>query len=372
MIENKLGQNQKTGDNCNNQQAGRDIYNGISEEELDKRIEEKWNAVGFPIQQQLSVFQQQLLSLQTNLIDKIGVAKQNQQSRCNIFEKTFMLKLLDESHSQKEKIFKAFEEPGMQEAFYKAQHGYVLSNDTDHLTILTKMLIDRGSLSQRTNKQMLIDDAIDILPKLNQKHLNILSFYLVIQFEYPTYDRSTVTQFIREIINCMKLIVPLQKDDYNLQYLCQKNCLVPLEFQHIKLLVDILEERTKLLNSGFPKEEYNNLIHVDIPEIIFEKSMLKPENTVINMSLHDLEHLLQSKNLPEETAHEIVNFWHRSKGENDHKLIKDFISENFDGGKLLFEYWENIMHYNLSILGKMLAWAHAKIKYPYNVHWDFE
>ena len=261
----------------------------------------------------------------------------------------------------------------MQEAIFKSQKCFAMSNDDDHLKILTDMLIDRGSISQRTNKQMLIDEAIDVLPRLNQKHLDILLFYLTLQFEHSLYNENVIKNFISEIIARLESILPLKNDDPNLKYLSQKQCLVTYNgFQHVISPIEIIEKRTRLLNSGFSKEEYERVIAIKIPEIIFRNSITNPENVVIDMSLDELSNILKSKNLPKEKADDIIHFWHRNKNENDSKLIQDFIIKNFENGSILFDRWKNIINYNISVLGIMIACVYAKTRFQYVINWDFE
>lgn len=350
------------------------VYNGIQEEQLDKKIEEKIKAITFPIQEKISEIHEQMSSLKHNLIEKTGIAEKKQTSRCNILGKNFILKLLDESDDKKEKIFKAFEEPSMQETFCKAQYGYAMSGEDDHLNILTDMLIDRGKISQRNNKQMLIDEAIDTLPRLNQKHLNILIFYLEINLVENNYDKVIVNNHIQNLIEYLNKIIPLQDNDSNLLYLEQKKCLngLGINGRFLKEINEILGKRIEILHSGFSKEEYKNLINVDIPEIPFERSLLKPENVVINTSLEKLKNILKETGIDKKTHDDIIHFYHRNRGENDLHLIKDYIIKNFEHGNLLFDFWDNIKEYILSPLGIIIAQTYLKTKYQRDINWDFE
>lgn len=373
-MTNEIEQTQKTGNNCINMQAGRDIFNGVPEAELDKKIEEKCKTVALPMQRQICGIQQQIITLQNNLIEKTGIAMQKQQSRCNIFGKNFVLKLLDESDDKKEKIFKAFEEPDMQEAVCKAQHGYIISNDEDQLKILTDMLIDRGSISQRTNKQMLIDEAIDILPKLNQKHLDILAFYLLPLITHSRYNKNVIIDFIEKFITFFMQILPLGDDDNNLQYLTQKNCLkeYDVEITKLKSFEQLIMQKTELLHLGFSKKEYDELISQNVSDIPFANSLLKPENIVINTTLEDLQNILKNKNISKDDYDNIIHFWHRNKNEQDEELVKEYLLTNFDRAHFLFDNWSKIEKNHITLLGQCIALAYIKTKYNYNVNWNFE
>ena len=114
------------------------------------------------------------------------------------------------------------------------------------------------------------------------------------------------------------------------------------------------------------------MITINIPEIPFERSLLKPENVVINTSLEKLEKLLKGKNIDKKTYDEIIHFYHRNKGENDLPLIKDYIIKNFEHGNLLFDFWDELKAYTLTPLGIIIAKTYFKIKYNQDINWDFE
>lgn len=279
----------------------------------------------------------------------------------------FIEKLSKQDDEIRKKIEDQLKEPAMQEAIFKSQKCFAMSGEDDHLNILTNMLIDRGNISRRNNRQMLIDEAIDTLPRLNQKHLNILIFFLTIYLEEDHYDEKILNDHIKDLIKYIKNVIPLKMPDSNLMYLEQKKCLKSLVIP-LDGINNILGENIEILHSGFPKEEYEKLIHIVIPDIPFEKSLLKPENVVINTSLEKLKNILKETGIDKKTHDEIIHFYHRNRGENDLPLIKEYIIKKFEYGNLLFDFWDNIKAYTLSPLGIIIAQTYLKTK----INWDFE
>lgn len=328
------------------------VYNGITEERCREIC--------------MAVYRENIMSL-------VDEAKEIALSRAGHFTDTFIDKLTQLDEQIRQQIEKQLKEPAMQEAIFKSQKCYTMSNDEEHLKILTNMLIDRGCISKRTNKQMLIDEAIDVLPRLTQKHLDILAFYLATAFTHSFYNKKIVDEYIQHLIQYLQCILPIKKDDANLLYLAQKDCLTKyVGLEHLKGIEQILGDRILPLHSGFAKKDYDDLISVNIPEIIFTNSLIKPENVVINMPLDMLEKILKDKNVNKEDYDNIIQFWHRNNGEDDIPLIKEYIISNFENGYLLFENWQNIEKYNTSILGKTIAQAYFKTKYQEDINWDFE
>lgn len=314
----------------------------------------------------MDLYKKNVLSLRDEAKD---VACQRAEQLTDIF----IQKLSKQDDEIRKKIEDQLKEPAMQEAIFKSQKCFAMSNDDDHLKILTDMLIDRGSISQRTNKQMLIDEAIDTLPRLNQKHLDILAFYLSFTLVYSFYNKEIIDKYIQNLIQYLKCILPIKEDDSNLQYLAQKKCLTILgRVTHLNPINRILGEHIMPLNSGFSKKDYDNLIKVNIPEIPFTNSLTKSENVVINTSLETLEGILKSKNMKKEDYNNIIHFWNRNKNEKDFSLIKDYIISNFKEGILLFEKWKNLENYEISVLGRIIALVYFKTKYGTTIGWDFE
>lgn len=324
--------------------------NGITEEKCRKLF--------------LSLYTSNILSLKKEAID---IAFQRAEQLTNLF----IEKLSKQDDEIRKKIEDQLKEPAMQEAIFKSQKCFAMSGEDDHLNILTDMLIDRGNISRRNNRQMLIDEAIDTLPRLNQKHLNILLFYFSTILSLPYYNEEILKSEIKNLTNHLKEITPLKKGDSNLQYLEQKKCL-RIMIVRSEGIYEYLSNHFKILHSGFPKDEYDKLIPINIPEIPFEKSLLKPENAIINTSLEELEKLLKEKNIEKETHDNIIHFYYKHKTENDFPLIKDYIIKNFDYGNLLFEFWDNLKAYTLTPLGIIIAKTYFKIKYNLDIDWDFE
>ena len=127
-----------------------------------------------------------------------------------------------------------------------------------------------------------------------------------------------------------------------------------------------------ILNSGFSIDDYDSSISVHIPEIPFAHSLIHSENVVIDTTLEKLQNILENKNINKKDYDNIIRFWHRNSGKNDLPLIKDYIITSFENGNLLFENWQNIHNYNLTILGAIIAQTYLRTKYQYIINWDFE
>ena len=134
-----------------NQANGDIINNGVS-------VKDVLDIVSCVVADKMTIYQQQ--------------AEFTAQQRLDDFKQ----KLVDELKGKDEDTLKRFNQPSVQVAARKAALGYVQSGETEDKDNLVDLLIERVSVEEKTTKQHLIDEAIEILPSLSVECLRILTF----------------------------------------------------------------------------------------------------------------------------------------------------------------------------------------------------
>lgn len=115
-----------------------------------------------------------------------------------------------------------FAEPAMQYAARQATLGYIKSGEPEQKNALIDLLIERMSAEDRSSKQLLIDEAIQILPKLSSKciaALTLITFSNLKMVGLKSYYLSLVknlTQVLASVVNV---------DNLDIEYLVQTGCL---------------------------------------------------------------------------------------------------------------------------------------------------
>lgn len=108
--------------------------------------------------------------------DKMSVfhkeAEETAKQRLTEFNRELIKKLQDKAEEQIGK----FNSPALQLAARKAAWGYVQSGDTNDKENFVDLLIERVSVEEKSTKQHLIDEAIEILPSLSPNCLQLLTF----------------------------------------------------------------------------------------------------------------------------------------------------------------------------------------------------
>lgn len=125
-------------------------------------------------------------------------AEDTAKQRLDDFNKKLMNELQDKAEEQIEK----FNMPAIQLAARKAAWGYVQNGDENDKDDLVDLLIERVAVEEKTTKQHLIDEAIEILPSLSANCLNLLTF-----LAFSTLTRKGTVSDYEKWINCINPII---------------------------------------------------------------------------------------------------------------------------------------------------------------------
>lgn len=90
-------------------------------------------------------------------------------------------KFLEKLKEQNADAIASMETPGMQYALFSAQKEYARTGDKDLESLLVDILIDRSSSTERTIKQIVLDEALSVAPKLTSEQMDALTvnFFIV-------------------------------------------------------------------------------------------------------------------------------------------------------------------------------------------------
>lgn len=313
----------------------------------------------------MDMYKNNILSLQNE-------AKDIAYQRAEHLTDLFIEKLSKQDFEIRKKIEECLKEPAMQEAIFKSQKCYALSNDENHLSILTNMLIEKASTSLRTNKQMLIDDAIDMMPRINQEHLNILSIYT----DFMTFNNDTSIDNLRKyILALIKGFNSIPKGNL-LQcccdYLSSKNCIY--NTRNINMLhpiEKILSNHFPCLNVGFRVEDFLSEIKEQEFLKFIGNSIISPGNVVVNIINVEIEKFLNTitnDNTAKDKMRKFLNKTHSTET----TVIRKYLIKEFPDIKIIFDTWDIISQYHMTPLGIIIGLKYNELKTNTSINWDFE
>lgn len=119
-----------------------------------------------------------------------------------------------------------FNEPSMQFAAREAAVGYIKSGDINEREALVDLLIERVKEEEHTTKQMLIDEAIKILPKLSRESLAVLTLLTYNQLSRTEGLRGSLDEWFKCINPVLDVLPSVSKLD--IAYLSQAECVTGL------------------------------------------------------------------------------------------------------------------------------------------------
>jgi hypothetical protein len=193
----KKAQKVQGGENSVNLQAGRDIHIGISAVEAFKIAE--------------YVFQ-------NNITKFTDIARTTSDKRAKEVSQQFFEKIQKEQPEN----FKKLEEPAMQNALFNMQKAYALSGDINKKNLLVDILARRTKESEQSLTQIVLDESLEIIPKLTLLQIDALTLVFIIKqmnFNHVT-DMKTFTAFTHQFIEPFLHNIPTTRTFYlHLQYL---------------------------------------------------------------------------------------------------------------------------------------------------------
>ncbi len=227
---------QAGGDGSSNTQANEiTIHNGITYRDA-KEIA-------------LDVYKANFLELQKSAAH---IAKQRAEEITDAF-----LNKLQENNAE---AISQMNEPGMQMALFEAQKSYAKSGDEELESLLVDILVERAETTERNLKQITLDEALQIAPKLTEEHLAVLTLNFFIskstQLEINNYD-----SFKEKTLGTLKtLSKQISENRSSISYLKYTGCITPLTNTKFKSIEELIRNSYQgLFLKGFSLEELQEI-----------------------------------------------------------------------------------------------------------------
>lgn len=161
------------------------------------------------------------------------------------------IKRLFEEHPE---LSYRLQEPSIQYSTFSVIKNYVKTGDVELKERLLKILMHRMEAKDRSMEQIVLDESIEILPKLTQDLINILS--LVFSAIYVRHDIKNLDTFNDFINNKLMVFYPDRTSDAIYTHLQYTGCCTLLsEGATYKPFPSIIKNRySGLFSKGFSKE----------------------------------------------------------------------------------------------------------------------
>jgi len=336
MINDKVFK-QEGGDNSTNLQGQTIVINnGITYED----------AKGIA----LDVFKSNYLELSTKAAD---TAKQRAEELVDDF--------LQQIAMRKPEAINTMEDPGMQYAIFSAQKEYAKTGDKNLSDMLVDILVDRASIPERNLKQIVLDESLQIAPKLTISQIDTITLIFILKYtqnnginNLPALN-SYLLQYLYPFIHT------LSKENSLYQHIEYTGCgTVSLGESKIETL--FLNKYKGLFVKGFTIEELK--ISIDDYERyseIFTTCLHDNSRLQINaMSEEVLEENLRGNNIDENKRAKFKSLFNQYLMSQDE--VKNYLEKQVDFMNKLFDFWDNSSMKNLTLTSVGIAIATANLR----------
>lgn len=234
-------------------------------------------------------------------------------------------------------------EPSVQEAILNTQKAYAKNDSKILKNQLIELIYQRFLVEENNIEQIVLDEAITIIPKLSKKHMDILSLQL--STIYVNRGNITNRESFFQMVENEILIFYFEDYTSNNYYahLQFTGCTTILsEGSSFKPLEEIIYNRFNgLFNKGFTLEEFNNFIGLKDERLnkLITQCLLDNSKYQLNaLNVNALEYFLDKYELAQ-FKDKIIQFFNQTSMTT--LEIKENITERLPQFKALCESWSS-------------------------------
>lgn len=285
----------------------------------------------------------------------------------------FMSELFEKLAERNFQNYAKFSDPALQYTLYEAQKEYAKTGDENIKYNLLTILLERINIDSRDENQIILDQAINELPRLTQKHLDLLStLYIIFLYnftfedldEFKLFIVDTLSKFINYSEECMEQCA---------EYLRITNCVsyLPTGSHYLSLEEIFFNNYQVLFSKGFSINEFESAIgetYTDFQPVLINyfHDNTKFQFNAMNKSV--LEHQIQTHNLDVYKNKLISLYKNTSMNADDVREYLKSIDSNF---ATLINIWNKEFSFLTSIaitgIGEILAVINYNLKTGKNI-----
>lgn len=256
-------------------------------------------------------------------------------------------------------------DPDIQYALFTAQKEYARSGDENIGDMLVELLVERTKVKERDFKQVVLNEAIEVLPKLNTIQLNILSILFVIN--YVHFQSLNSIQALKDMLNHYfePFILETTPSDNQFLHLEYCGCINVERVTTSEFITSFKMNYPGLFSKGFSREvimqRFDNQLTKEIEMKLFTRCLHNLSLFQINaINKSDLEYVTKNLNLDSSILSKLNQLFDEDLMTDNQ--IKDKLRELFPPFAKVNQFWEGtaIKSSRLTTVG--IAIAHANLK----------
>lgn len=307
--------------------------------------------------------------VENNIIKFSGDAIETAIQEFKEFADLYVEKITKQEEDVVEKIINRFKEPNMQYAIFEAQKGYAKYGDEEKAEKLVQLLIEKGKQKTGSQKDILIDDAIEKISKITNNQLNILSYLVSNTIIFHTVNLQQMKTFFLDRILKFYNAIDLKTFNSDIQYLMQIGCIRQFSIAQIgnKLINQIKELYGGYFSAGFTRQDFESE-YGTVNDNIIVPCLTNNELWQTNfVSKNDIEQLKTDLKI-NENQYNILNKFY-NKLITDAKIKETLLQLEPNIGELLNDN-SQIHNIELMPLGKLIGIKNYEVVLKTNIQWE--
>ncbi|MGH0430613.1 LPO_1073/Vpar_1526 family protein [Bacillus hominis] len=273
-------------------------------------------------------------------------------------------KYLQELKKKKPEAISNVNDPDIQYALFNAQMQYARNNDADLGGILIDLLVERSEEKQRDFKQIVLNESIEVLSKLNKEQINILTLVFCLRcIRLPQITSLPTLKY-----NLKNLFEPLFiEQDLNINHFLHLEYCGCLNVERLgsSNLNTILSDTYKgLFCNGFTfehfEERFKHLANNVLPELLIPN--LHDNNKFQFNAMGNADISSERLGIPIQDVQNLIKFFDEHKMDEP-QVIKS-LTNLYPGYTKMLELWErsDLKSSQITPVGMAIAYTNLQRK----------
>lgn len=286
-----------------------------------------------------------------------GIAADTAKRRAEEITDKFLADLMDRNPDGLQNA----EDPDLQYAIFSMQRDYARTGDKELGDILVDILVDRAKESNRSILQIVLNESLQVAPKLTKNQLDVLS--IIFNVKYTKYGRLVNLGSLRHYLDyrVSPFVESLMKNAACYQHLVYAGC-GSISIGSAKIEEIFRKTYPGIFAKGFPESEISEILTSNpASRQMFTQCLRDPQLLQVNaIDEETIRNRAKNINLQDATTEKLVqlqNQYLMSQGE-----VKDYLKSAHICMEKLFDVWDNSYMKNMTLTSVGIAIGHANIR----------
>ena len=284
-----------------------------------------------------------------------GIAADTARERAELITEKFLTTLQDKNPDG----FAIAQDPDFQYALFTVQKEYAKTGDKDIGELLVDLLVERTKEEKRSLRQIAMNEALVIVPKLTNEQLSALTIVFTLKNTiFKINNLEKLNNYIETRI--APFVQTITDDDTYYQHIVYTGC-ASISIGSISLERIFLTNYAGMFCKGFSAEELLS-VNPDANVNAILTHCLHNGELIQIAGLNDsaINTLALNRNISADMLNKLLELQHKATM-ND-KEVRDYLEKSNPCMAALFKYWSSTPLENMTLTSVGIAIGHANMR----------